>query len=162
MLKKICLDLKSGREVLFQGAPRAKLTATVLAGAVALAGQIEDSDAVAPINAISHIVWGDEAYNQHEPSWKYTGTGLLLNHVSVASWALLYEWIFGRARDRGQVGRALGGGFLISLLAYLADYHAVPSRLKPGFERHLQPKSLMFIYFVLGLALGIESLKNRR
>lgn len=145
------------------------LVPLVSAGAVALAGKIEDDDALAPLNAISHIVWGDEAFEQRDFSLRYTGTALLLNGVSVASWALLHEWLISRhrnrrrSRNRAQSNLApFAGGALVSLVAYLADYHLVPERLKPGFERHLQPKSLLFIYVLLALALGASNLWKRK
>ncbi len=140
------------------GAPKAKLTGTLGACAVALAGQIEDSDALSPLNAISHIAWGDEAFTQRGLSLKYTGIALLLNEVSVASWAYLHEWLFARARREGRGATCVLGAIGVSALAYLVDYHAVPERFKPGFERHLQPKSLLLIYSVLALSLMASDL----
>ena len=123
-------------------------------GAVALCGQIEDEDAISPVNDISHIVWGVKAFEQNEVSLKYTGTAVLLNQSAIFSWALLHELFFGRAARRGETGKSILGGFLVSALAYIIDYHLVPPRLKPGFERHLVPRSLFFIYVILALALG--------
>jgi hypothetical protein len=160
-MKKCCLfsksssRLKSPSETLIDGAIKAELAASTTLATVALCGHIEDGDAVSPINAISHIVWGDEAYTQRDLSLKYTATGALINDVSVWSWALLHEWLFGKAQDEGNIKKSLFGGVLISLLAYVVDYHFVPKRLKPGFERHLQPKSLLVIYAVLALTLGL-------
>jgi hypothetical protein len=125
-------------------------------GAVALCGQIEDGDAVSPVNAISHIAYGDEAYQERELSLKYTGTAIALNQSAIVSWALLHELFFGQARREGRVRTSLLGGGLVALIAYLVDYHAVPDRLKPGFERHLMPRSLFVIYLVLALALGLS------
>ena len=155
LLARCCASLKSPKQTLVEGAPKAKIVGAASLASVALAGAIEDRDAVAPVNAISHIVWGDEAYEQRELSLKYTGTAVLLNDVSVAGWAYLHEWLFGKAQDEGKIGTSLVGGAAISLLAYLIDYHLVPKRFKPGFERHLQPKSLVFIYVILALALGL-------
>jgi len=135
------------------GAPKAKITATLSALSVALAGQIEDSDAISPINAISHIAWGDEAFSQRDLSLKYTGTALLLNEVSIAGWGYIHELFFKRARQQRQFGTCALGAALVALLAYIVDYHAVPERYKPGFERHLQPKSLLFIYACLAGSL---------
>ena len=152
MNHRLSWSQRLGRTLLV-GAPKAKLTGTLGACAVALAGHIEDSDAISPLNAISHIVWGDEAFAQRDLSLKYTGTALLLNEASVASWAYLHEWLFGRSRREGRGASCVLGAIGVSALAYLVDYHAVPERLKPGFERHLQPKSLLLIYSVLALSL---------
>lgn len=140
-------------DTLITGSPKAKLAGTLGACSVALAGQIEDSDAISPLNAISHIVWGDEAYKQNKPSLRYTGTALILNDVSIAGWAYLHEWLFARARREGRGRVCALGAVAIAILAYLVDYHAVPERFKPGFERHLQPKSLVLIYLILALSL---------
>jgi RsiW-degrading membrane proteinase PrsW (M82 family) len=134
---------------------RTQVVGATASGAVALCGQIEDGDAVSPLNAISHIAFGDTAFDERAASLKYTGTGIALNQAAVGSWVLLYELFFGRARRRGQTGTAFLGGALVAGLAYLFDYHAVPERLKPGFERHLMPRSLLFIYATLAVALSV-------
>ena len=151
--RTLCLELKTPAQTLRDGWIKAKVAATSTSGAVALAGHIEDSDALAPLNAISHIVWGDEAYQERDFSLKYTGTAIALNEVSVAGWAFLHEWIFGRSRENGNSAFAALGAGAIAILAYVVDYHAVPARFKPGFERHLQPKSLVLIYILLALSL---------
>ena len=43
--------------------------------AVAICGQAEGGNGLAPLNAISHIAWGDKAARQEEPSLKYTALG---------------------------------------------------------------------------------------
>ncbi len=134
---------------------KSQIAGAATTGAVALCGWVEDGDAVSPVNDISHIVWGDKAFTQGELSLKYTGTAVLLNQSAIFSWALLHEWFFGRAARRGEVGKSLLGGVLVSLVAYLIDYHVVPERLKPGFEHHLVPRSLIFIYAALALSLGL-------
>ena len=139
--------------LLISGAPKAKLTALGGALSVAFCGQIEDGDALAPINAISHIAWGDEAFSKRDLSLKYTGTALLLNEVSIAGWGYIHELFFKRARQKGQWGTCALGAIGVSLLAYVVDYHIAPERYKPGFERHLQPKSLLFIYICLAASL---------
>ena len=43
-------------------------------------------------------------------------------------------------------------------MAYFTDYHVVPDRLTPGFEKRLSPKSLRVVYSALALSLPIASL----
>lgn len=147
-------------QTLRDAAVKSQWVGLLTTASVALAGKIEDNDAVSPVNAISHIVWGDEAYLQGEASLKYTGTAIALNQAAIFSWVLLYQTLFGRAQKRGEVKKSLVGGVLVSILAYIIDYHAVPDRLKPGFERHLMPRSLFFIYAALALALGMGGKKS--
>lgn len=139
---------------------KAKVAGLATSGVVAVCGQFEDCDAVSPLNDISHIVWGDAAFQKNELSLKYTGVGLALNSASVGAWALLHELFFGRARRRGDAKTSLLGGVLVAGLAYLIDYHAVPARLKPGFERHLMPRSLCVIYATLALVLGFYGVEE--
>lgn len=147
--------LKTGREAVVDSARKTQVAAVATTAAAALCGYLENRDAAQPINDISHIVWGDEAHEQNGISLKYTGTGLWLNQSAHASWSLLHETLFGAAQDEGNVPVALGGGALISALAYVVDYYLVPKRLTPGFEKHLSSRSLLFIYIVLALALGL-------
>jgi hypothetical protein len=139
------------------------LEATVPASAattavVALCGHAEHGNPVAPINAISHIVWGDEAARQDDPSGAYTATGLALNTAAVASWAGVYEAAFGGRARRGDLGAGLVGGALVSALAYITDYYIVPERLTPGFEKRLSPASMLAVYTTLALSLPAASL----
>jgi len=146
--------------------------ATTLAAAVC--GVIEERNAVAPLNSVSHIAWGDRAARQESASWKYTLTGLALNSAAVTSWATLHELFFGQgshALDASSnqskrtapvqamtrvVAKSLLGGAVISSLAYVTDYKLVPAWLTPGFEKRLSNRSLLGIYvsLALGLALG--------
>ena len=42
-----------------------------------LAGKREDGSYAAPLNATSHIIWGDKAAHKDNASLKYTATGFL-------------------------------------------------------------------------------------
>lgn len=138
------------------------LAAAATTVAAAACGRAENKNALAPINAISHIAWGDRAANQEGASWKYTATGLGLNAAAVGSWAVLYEAFFGRAANRGEVGTSLLGGALVSAFAYFVDYYVVPKRLTPGFELRLSGKSLFAIYTTLAASLGLGGLLRTR
>lgn len=126
--------------------------------AVAACGEMEDGNAVAPLNAISHIAWGEEAAMRSEASWKYTATGVGLNVAAATSWAVLHELFFGCSADEGDAVGALLGGALVSAFAYVTDYHLVPARLTPGFEKRLSGRSLLGVYTMLALGLALGSL----
>lgn len=162
---KALLFWKLLRDVLhndaFNGAlVKSQVAGLATTGAVAFCGLFEDGDAISPVNDISHIVWGDKAFDEGELSLKYTATGVLLNQSAIGVWALLHQIWFGRAQKRGDVEKSLLGGVFVAILAYIVDYHLVPKRLKPGFERHLTPRSLIFIYAILALALGLGGKKQ--
>jgi len=140
-------------------------TATFASAATTLTamacGEIENGDPFAPINAVSHITFGEEAANQNGLSWKYTGAGLMLNHSAVLSWAAFYEKFFGRAAAEGNKSMALLGGIIIAAVAYITDYYLVPKRLTPGFEKRLSGRSLFFIYAALALGLAAGGMMKR-
>ena len=126
--------------------------------AVAICGRIEEGNSVAPLNAISHIPWGDEAAQQEDASLKYTATGTLLNTLAMGSWSLVYEAVFGKAVRQGNKSTAILGGIAISGLAYVTDYYVVPERLTPGFEKRLSSASMLAVFSTLALSLPLISL----
>jgi hypothetical protein len=146
-------------------------TAAALATTVAasLAGKRETAFHAAPLNATSHMVWGDEAARHDRTSLKYTAVGYLLHHGASIFWAAVYEkWFAPSAADsRGQAAslaplRPLAGAAVTAALAYVTDYHVVPRRLSPGFEMRLSGKSLAVIYGTLALGLAASSMMRMR
>jgi hypothetical protein len=113
---------------------------------------------VAPINAVSHVLWGDEARAQDTLSVKYTGTGFVTNHAACIFWAAIYEALFGSDARRGEAGKALLGAALVTGAAYVTDYHLVPKRLTPGYELRLRGGALAAIYGALAAALPLRGL----
>jgi hypothetical protein len=162
------------------------------ATAASLAGKCEEGSYAAPLNATSHILWGDEAASKDRASLKYTLTGFLLNHGSAIFWAWFYEKLFG-ARVAGAAassyanGRANGGAngrrtkgrtatpslaqpilgaAAVAASAYVIDYHLIPKRFTPGFEKRVSGKSLAAIFATLAMGLAardlIDAAKARR
>jgi hypothetical protein len=129
--------------------------------AVALCGQWEEGNSVAPLNAVSHILWGDSAAWHEEASLKHTASGIALNTMAVASWAAVYELMFGNAARRGNTTAAVLGGISVAGLAYVTDYYLVPRRLTPGFEKRLSAPSMLVVYATLALTLPLASLFGR-
>jgi hypothetical protein len=131
-------------------------TATVVA-----LGQVEDGEAVAPVNAISHIVWGDEAAEQTAPSVKYTAVGLALNAAAIVGWAAVYHLVRSlrrKPRPLDAVTDAAG----VTAAAYATDYYVVPKRFTPGFEKRLSGRSLAITYGVLAAGLALGGLAARK
>lgn len=137
--------------------------ATALTTATILClGQERDSSMWAPLNAVSHITFGDEAAAHTELSAKYTGTGAALNTAAVFSWAAMHAGVM-RALPRQDLPSAIGAGAAVAAVAYVVDYHVVPRRLTPGFEKRLSGRSLFWIYSALaaGLAAGWAANRSR-
>jgi hypothetical protein len=129
---------------------------------VAAAGARETGSAVAPINATSHVAWGERAGEFEGVDAKHTLLGMLINAGACVFWATFYERYFGRAADRGDVGTALLGGGIVAAAAYVTDYHVVPKRLTPGWEQRISGRSLAATYAMLAVSLTLRGLLRRR
>jgi hypothetical protein len=123
--------------------------------AIAACGVIELDNAAAPLNAISHIVWGDEAAAASDLSIKYTLIGLALNAAAMLLWAAIFEAVIALGPRVNRMAWALFAGAAVSALAYAVDYYVVPERLAPGFETRLSVWSLLAIYVVLAGSLAL-------
>lgn len=136
---------------------RALVSGALAAAAVtlvtSLATRRATGSSAAALNATSHFLWGERAARRDDYSAKYTATGFVMNFAASVFWALFYEAL-GQRRRRGP-GRALRDAALVSMLAYVVDYHVVPKRLTPGFELRLPRAALSAVY--AALALGLSS-----
>jgi hypothetical protein len=136
------------------------VTTGLLAGLLSTAillwrGRAETRNAIAPINAISHWFWPDEALRRDDPSLKHTGTGIALHVGSSLLWSTVYGWLRARRRAPTALNAAVDAA-AVTAVAAVVDLAVVPERLTPGFERRLSKPSLATVYgsFAIGLALG--------
>jgi hypothetical protein len=146
-------DTCSPQTALLAGASASAATTAT----VALAGLVEQGSPWPALNSISKMVHGNHAPWRDEASWKYTGTGALLNTAAVFSWAAVYAVLRG-PRTRTDYVKAVTAGVATSALAYVIDYHVVPERFTPGFEKRLPNRSLGLIYTALALGLAASEL----
>lgn len=130
------------------------IAAGATTAAVAIASHVDTGEMLPGINAVSHIAWGDVAATHDEVSAKYTGLGAALNAFAIGGWALLHVACFRKASQKSLVD-AVALGAVTSTTAYITDYHIVPKRFTPGFEKVVKPHSMLAIYSVLGVALGV-------
>lgn len=137
------------------------LAGLVTTAAVALAGRREARSAAAPINATSHVLWGDEAGTTDAVDLKHTVPGLLLNTGAGMFWALVHELLLARspARDRAT---AAATGAAVGALAYAVDYHLIPRRLTPGWELRLSRSGVALGFVALGASLAVAGWLRRR
>jgi hypothetical protein len=145
---------EAAKDSAFTGSVASAATAAVAAAL----GKAETGSPWAPLNAVSHALWGDRAARRSGFSGKYTVTGTALNQGGAMVWALVYEKFFGRTRS---VPAALLGGAAVAALAFVVDYYVVPKRLTPGYEKRLSPRSLAGIYGALALGLGASTILRR-
>jgi hypothetical protein len=135
--------------------------AAVVVTAAAL-GRRDSGSAAAPINATSHIVAGEQAADIEQLTLRNTGTGLALGVASTVFWAAVYQKLFGHAAERRGAPGALAAGAATAAIAYVTDYHVVPKRLTPGYEKRLSGKSLLTVYGALALGLAGGALLQRK
>lgn len=125
---------------------------------VALRGERESGSAVAPVNATSHVAWGDGAAHEKRADVAHTVLGAAIHTGAGVFWASVYEKLFGKRAERGDVALAFAGGAVVAGLAYLTDYHIVPKRLTPGWEHRVSGRSLALTYAVLALSFPLRGL----
>ncbi|HEY8359255.1 MAG TPA: hypothetical protein VIL30_17540 [Ramlibacter sp.] len=132
------------------------------AGVLLAAGKRENGSAVAPVNAESHWLWGDESLREDRPTLRHTLTGIATHQASTVFWATLYTFLRGRRSVRS-VPEAVIGGMLTSAAAATIDYTLVPKRLTPGFEHRLSTGSMVAVFAAIaaGVALGAALVGER-
>lgn len=135
---------------LITGAASVAATTAVLAAY----GKAKEGSPFTPFNAVAHMIFGDEAARVDGWSAKETLTGFSLHASAVGAWSVLYETA---ARDV-RLPTSLATGALAAGLVYLFDYHVVPERLRPGFEKRLGPEAVAVTYVLLALGLGLSPL----
>jgi hypothetical protein len=152
------------KTALREGAVTGTLAGLLSTAVLAISGQRQAGSAVAPINAVSHWLWGDESLHAQEPSLRHTLTGYVTNHLAAIFWAALYSGVYGHREDAKRLPQAAAGGVATSAIAYVVDYHVVPKRLTPGYEHRISSGALLATYGALaaGLALGALLLGERQ
>lgn len=146
------------KDSLVSGGAAGALSAAVLAWR----GRRDADSAVAPLNATSHIVWGDEALQADRPTARHTLTGALLHAGSAVFWGVLFEKLLGRERRQGTVEAVVKSAVKATTAAAVVDLCLVPRRLTPGFERRLSARSLWLVYGGLALGMAAGALLLRR
>jgi hypothetical protein len=122
--------------------------ATTAAGV--LLSVLETRKPAAGLNAVSHILWGDKAARVNRIDLQHTLAGGALNAGAMTMWSAVNELLPRSSRK----GSAFAKGAFLSALAYLVDYHVVPKRLTPGFEKRLSKPALFGLYAMLAVAMG--------
>jgi hypothetical protein len=140
---------------------RGSLAGVVTTAAVALAGRREARSAVAPINATSHVLWGDEAGRADAVDLKHTLPGLLINTGAGVFWALVHELLLPQSHRRDRATRVATGA-AVSALAYAVDYHLIPRRLTPGWELRLSQRGVALGFIALGASLAVAGFLRAR
>ncbi|BEU94696.1 hypothetical protein ACDW_04010 [Acidovorax sp. DW039] len=139
--------------------------ASVLSAAVLLlAGRREAGSAAAPLNAVSHWYWGDEALGQQQTDVQHTVVGYLTHHAASVFWAALLSAFLQREPREVSLRKVMVSSAVTSALACAVDFKMTPKRLTPGFEHRLSRKTLggTYLLFAVGLAIGSLLIRAKR
>lgn len=144
------------REGLVTGSLASLLSTAVLVAA----GRREAGSAAAPVNAVSHWLWGDESLHEDRATLRHTLTGYVTHHLAAVFWATLYAGL--RRQPPRTLSQAMAGGLATSAVAAAVDYTLVPRRLTPGFEHRLSAAPMVATFGALaaGMALGALLLRK--
>lgn len=145
-----------------EGAVAGTLASLLSTAVLAAAGRREAGSAVAPTNAVSHWLWGEESLRVQQPSLRHTLTGYLTHHLAAVFWAALYSWLYGHCAEAKTLPQAVAGGIATSGVACLVDYKMVPKRLTPGFEHRLSTGAMVATYGALAVGFALGALLLRR
>jgi hypothetical protein len=124
--------------------------------ALAVRGRAETGSAAAPLNAVTHWLFGRRALRVDRADLRHTALGTLVHVASSMFWAVFYDRIVCRRVPPPTTATLVAGAVGITALAAVTDFKLVPERLTPGFEHRLSKSSLVLTYalFAAGLALG--------
>ena len=125
--------------------------------AIMLASDRELGAPWAAINAIAHVVDGDEVTQPSEYSPRESVIGVLVNGTAMAAWGVLYEGALAVTKTRSSPFT----GALGAAAAYFIDYKVVPKQYTPGIEKKLSHSSVLAAYLVLGVTLALSGPWNK-
>ena len=152
------------KQALREGAVTGTTASLLSTLALASLGRRQAGSTAAPINAVSHWLWNEQALREDGLSWRYTLIGYLTQHAAAIFWATLYARLYGHREEAKRLPNALAGGIATSAIAYVVDYTVTPKRLTPGYEHRLDGRGMLTVYAALaaGLAIGALALQRVR
>lgn len=142
------------RRAAISGSSASMVSAALLLGM----GQRDCRSVTAPVNAISHWLWGDRAIPQQTASLRYTVPGYVIHHAASVFWAVFQErYLFTQAGPPA-IATTVRTSVVVAALACVVDLCFTPRRFTPGFERRLKPGSLALVYVAFGIGLALPAL----
>lgn len=149
--------MASWKESLRDGALAGSIASVLSAAALAVAGRRTNGEPAAPVNAVSHWVWGDAALRQDEPTLRHTAVGYLIHHAASLFWSTLHMRAWGKPPVPAKAGPVIAQAATTAAVACFVDFKLTPHRFTPGFQHRLDKRQLASVYvlFGVGLALGV-------
>jgi hypothetical protein len=148
--------MRSWNPTLREGLVAGTCASVLSAAALAAFGRRQAGSAFAPVNAVSHWLWGDAALREDRPTLRHTLVGAVVHEAASIFWAVLHARAWGERPRAKEPVPALLGAAAATGIACFVDYQLTPKRLTPGFEHRIDRPAMAGVYacFALGLALG--------
>lgn len=146
---------KAARAAVASGTAASVLSAATLAAC----SKLEEGSAAGGLNGPSQWLWGEEEAYTRRATLRHTAVGYAIHHSTSIMWATLHEYLFGALdadAPRKSAARHCAEAAAMTAGAYVVDYYLTPRRFRPGFKKHLGPRSIFAVYtaFAAGLALA--------
>ena len=137
------------RRILLGGLKTGLAAFATTTAAIMLFGERERRAPWSAVNAVSHLVLpGRRVLRGFSPL--ESAVGLACNGAAMLLWGVAYEGALALSRTEGNVATA----GLATAAIYAIDYHLLPPRWWPGFERVLSTSGVAGTYVALGATLA--------
>ena len=128
--------------------------AVATAAVIALHGQRQTRSPWTPFNATAHMIYGNASVEKEGFQVPETPLGLGIHALSLGGWGVLYEAFAANQKLPASCTAATVATGLI----YLLDYHILPERLRPGFEKRLGNAAVRDAYLALAMVFALAPL----
>ncbi len=119
---------------------------------IMLASGREQGDPWAAINAIAHVVDGDEREQPQHYAPRESTLGIAVNGTAMCAWGVLYEGALQVTGTRPRLWTAA----LAVAAAWVIDYKIVPRQYTPGIEKRLSPPAVGAAYAAMLVAFALS------
>jgi hypothetical protein len=123
--------MSTWKEALREGAVSGSIASVLSAACLAWEGR-RSSTPAAPMNAVSHWIFGDRALREDATDATHTLTGYLIHHAAAVFWGTLHARFWGAKPEHKKPLPALAGAAAAAGIACFTDFQLTPSASRPA------------------------------
>jgi hypothetical protein len=161
----MALGIDATKDILLPGIAAGLLSTAALG----ICARLHGKRAAAPVSAVSHWLWPQEANQTAHPKPRHLLTGLAIHQMMSIGWAAGNALGVAAARraispsrgPRNERTRRVALAAATTLAAAAGDYIVVPKRFTPGFEYHLPVAHIAAVYLAFGAGLVVPFMFKR-
>ncbi len=146
------------KSIVGNGLKTGLMLAVTTTAVIMLASDKENGNPWAAVNAVAHVVDGDDIVQPTEYSPRESWLGIAVNGTAMCAWGVLYEGALSVTGAKSNLLTAILG----TTASYVIDYKVVPKQYTPGIENRLSRQSVWAAYAALGVTLALSGLWNPR